>query len=320
MNPPSPPVGPPEEPLVSIVIPTRNRASLLREAVESALGQRHPKVEVVVVDDGSTDDTPRLLSSLARKEPRLRVLTHETGGGAPRARNAGARAARGSIITFLDDDCVFHEDKIRMQLDLLDSGHGVVYCRQIIRDLDGGWVVEGDPGAGSHSVEGLLRIGTNTILLRREDFRAVGGFDEELPRLQDFELLLRLSRRTAFAFVPEALVKGVMVGGGITLTPGPLAQAAARIMDRHEPHLTREQRSLLHYILGKFLLVDGLPGEARRYMRAALRLKPVSIRNWAGLLAAFLGPGPARWIRKLRRLRNTRFTEDPWRQTGGAPP
>ena len=300
--------------LVSVVIPTRNRAEYVREAVASALGQSHPAVEVVVVDDGSTDTTPEVLSSVAGKDNRLRVIRHAEGGGAPRARNAGARAAGGTVLAFLDDDCLFHPEKIRRQLRYLDEEHGVVCCQQIIRDLEGGWVVEGAAGAGPMSLERLPNVGTNTILVRRELFQEVGGFDELLPRLQDFELLLRLSRVTSFAFIPEPLVKGVMLAGGITLTPGPLAQAAQRIVQEHRFHLAPRDRSLLHYILGKFLLVDGLTNLGRRYMIQALRLDPMTPRNWAGVAAGLLGPAPARLIRGWRRRRRSHFGKDPWQE------
>lgn len=300
--------------LVSVVIPTRNRAEYVRKAVASALDQSHPAVEVIVVDDGSTDETPALLSSLAEKGDRLRVIRHTEGGGAPRARNTGARAARGSVLAFLDDDCLFHPEKIRRQLRQLNGEHGLVYCQQIIRDLRGGWVVEGGTGARAKSLERILNVGTNTILVRRELFQEVGGFDEFLPRLQDFELLLRLSRKTSFAFIPEPLVRGVMVAGGITLTPGPLAQAAQHIVQEHQFHLVPRDRSLLYYILGKFLLVDGLTNLGRRYMIQALRLGPMSPRNWAGVLAGLMGPAPARLIREWRRRRRSHFGEDPWQE------
>lgn len=297
---------------VSVIIPTRNRASYLSGAVTSALAQSYANVEVVVVDDGSDDETPQILSEMSAKEPRLRVFRHDRSGGAPRARNAGVRHSRGSIIAFLDDDCLFAPDKIEKQLPLLSPERGVVYCQQVIQQVEGGWVVEGDEGANTLPLEGLLRIGTNTLLLRREHFEAVGGFDEELPRLQDWELLLRLARRTAFAYVPEILVKGVMVGGGITLTPGPLAKAAERIVAGHSPHLDARGQSHLHYILGKFLLVDGLTPEGKRFMATALRLNPLSLRNWAGLGVSLLGPSPARMVRGWRRKRRTVVAEDPW--------
>jgi glycosyltransferase involved in cell wall biosynthesis len=303
--------------LVSVVIPTRNRADYLPGAVASALAQTHPRLEVVVVDDGSEDLTPELLEREAARDSRIRVVRREEGGGAPRARNAGARAARGSILAFLDDDCVFHPDKTARQLPLLEEGRGVVYCRQMIQQLHGGWEVEGKPGGGLKPLEGLLSIGTNTLLVRREIFEAVGGFDEELTRLQDWELLLRLSRETTFGYLPEILVRGVMVRGGITLTPDPMREAAKRIVSRHFSHLGRGQLGLLYNILGRFLLVDGLTREAREYMTAAVRMDPRSLRNWLGLGISLLGSGPARVIRGWRRERVEEGSLEIWPAEGG---
>jgi hypothetical protein len=298
--------------LVSIVIPTHNRARHLPLAVESALGQTHPEVEVVVVDDGSTDETPRLLEAMTRKEPRLRVIRHQESHGAPKARNAGVVAARGEVVGFLDDDCVYHPEKVQRQLRQLSPSRSVAYCQQVIRQVEGGWEVEGREGAGTKPLEGLLNIGTNTLLISKDIFLRVGGFDEELPRLQDWELLLRLSRVTGFAFIPEILVQGVMVRGGITLTPGPLKAAASRIVGQHSPHLTQKERSLLFFILGKFLLVDGLSGDARRLMASALKTNPASVRAWAGLAASLLGPGPARIVRRWGRDKRAADAVERW--------
>ncbi len=297
---------------VSIVIPTHNRARLLPLAVESALGQSHPRVEVVVVDDGSEDETPEILREMAGGEPRLKVVRHPQARGAPASRNAGVREAGGEAIGFLDDDCVFHPEKVERQLRALTPDRGVVYCRQMIRQLGGEWEVEGKAGAGTRPVDGILNIGTNTILLARETFMEEGGFDEELPRLQDFDLLLRLSRRTGFSFLPQVLVRGVMVQGGITLTPGPLARAADLIMAKHTPHLSSRELSTLSYLLGKLLLVDGLQGPARRQMARAVRTNPASLRAWAGLAASLLGPGPARMVRGWRRERRRPEEVEGW--------
>jgi len=305
--------------LVSIVIPTRDRAHYLPMAVKSALGQSYPQVEVVVVDDGSTDETPMLLEEMAGREPRLRVVRHEEGCGAPRARNAGAEAARGEIIGFLDDDCVYHPEKVQRQLRELSPHRGLAYCQQMIQQAGGGWEVEGTEGAGEKPLEGLLSIGTNTLLLEKKLFHRVGGFDEELPRLQDWELLLRLSRETGIAFIPEILVQGVMVKGGITLTPGPLKKAADRIVEQHAPYLSRKEKSLLLFILGKFLLVDGLSGDARSYMASSLRADLTSPRAWAGLAASFLGPGPARMVRRFRRDKRPSDSVERWAFTPADP-
>lgn len=306
-------------PRVSVVIPTRNRAGLVPAAVRTALAQSHRDLEVIVVDDASDDDTPAVLAALAAADGRVRAVRRETRGGAPRARNAGVRAARGRVIAFLDDDCVWDETKLAKQLPLLVEGRDVAYTRQAVRH-SGRWIVEGKP-AGPSPLESLLRtnfIGAPSLVVRRELFEEVGGFDESLPRLQDWDLLLRLARETAFGFVPEILVRGVQVEGGISLDREPLRQAARLVVDRQAAFLSRRQLAALHYGLGKFLLVDGLTDTARSFFRTAVRLDPASPLNWAGLGAGLLGPLPARAIRALRRARREAEAGDDWK--GGPPP
>lgn len=295
-------------PLVSVIIATRDRASHFPAAVAGALAQTHRDLEVIVVDDASEDETPRLLAGLRGEDERLRTVRLEQPGGAPRARNAGARRARGSVLAFLDDDCVWSTDKLERQLSALSAERGVVYCRQAVQDTDGRWIVEGQAGAAEHGLDALLRtnyIGTNMLLIRRDLFEAVDGFDESLPRLQDWDLVLRLARYTRFAYIPDVLVRGVMVEGGISLTPGPLPRAAERMIERHTPHLTRSQLAALHYGLGKFLLADGHAAPARAFFRRAVRLDPRSPLHWAGVAASLLGPWSARLVRS-------------WRQRGAA--
>lgn len=300
--------------MVSVVIPTRNRARYVPGAVASVLAQTHRDLELIVVDDASDDDTPLVLAALSSRDRRVRVVRQERRGGAPRARNTGVHHARGAAIAFLDDDCVWAPSKLERQIPLLDDGHGVVYTRQAIRDGDH-WIVEGRPSAAA-PLGSLLRtnyIGTPALLVRRALFNAVGGFDEALPRLQDWDLVLRLARHTRFAYVPDVLVRGVMVAGGISMTPGPLREAAERMIEHHARHLNLRQLAALHYGLGKFLLADGHTSVARSYFRRAVRLDPRSALNWAGVAASLLGPIPARLVRGWRRRRAAR-------SLGTAPP
>lgn len=290
-------------PDISVVIPTRNRSEFLADAVASVLNQTHSPLEVIVVDDASADATPDTLARLADSDPRVRSIRHPGARGAPAARNTGIAASCGTVVAFLDDDCIWHPDKLEKQLGALTGKRGLVYCRHAIRH-EGRWVVEGEPGAARDPVGGLLRknyIGTYSILVRRELLDAVGGFDEALPRLQDWDLLLRLARHTGFSFVPEVLVHGEQLATGITMDREVLVTAADRMLYNHGPHLSRRQRAALHYGLAKYLLVDGLTGLARRYFFRALRLDPLSPLSWAGAVAGLLGPIPARWIRDARR-------------------
>lgn len=106
-------------PLLSVVIPTRNRAHLVCEAIESALSQREGRVEVIVVDDGSTDNTPDVIA--ARFGSRVRVLRHEERRGAGASRNIGIRVARGHLVSFLDDDDLWLPGKLDAEVSLLEQ-------------------------------------------------------------------------------------------------------------------------------------------------------------------------------------------------------
>lgn len=290
---------------VSVVVPTRNRAESLERAVASVLSQTYRDLEVIVVDDASTDRTPEVVAGLASGDPRVRVVRHGKQTGAARARNDGADAARGPILAFLDDDCVWDARKLDLQLPRLRRDCGVVYARQAIRS-GGQWVVEGTAAAEKDALGSLLRtnyIGAPSLVVLRDLFREIGAFDPELPRLQDWDLALRLARRTRFAFVPEILVEGGQGDDGISGDREALHVAADRMVANHSPSLTRRQAAALHYGLAKFLLVDGVTGAARSYFLRALRLDPLSPVHWAGVAAAFLGPVPARAVRHMRRKR-----------------
>ena len=289
---------------VSVVIPTRNRARRVAMAARSALAQTHPDLEVIVVDDASEDETPQILAALEREDARVRVVRSEPRHGAGHARNVGAARALGTLLAFLDDDCVWHPEKLEAQLAAMGPEDGAGYTRQATLDVDGQWVVEGRMLPATSQIDGLLRsnfIGAPSLVVRRDLFVEVGGFDEELPRLQDWDLALRLARRTRFSFVPKVLVRSELVRGGISSDPASLERAAERLLGSHAAHLTRGQLAALHYGLGKFLLVDGPSDVALRLFREAARLEPTSLVNWAGVAAGLLGPGPARAIRSLRR-------------------
>ena len=294
---------------VSVVIPTRNRAQRLAVAVRSALAQTVHDLEVVVVDDASDDDTADVVSSLEQEDPRVRYVRAAARGGAPRARNLGAEHASADVLAFLDDDCVWEPDKLEAQLEAMSAGHGASYTKQATLDAEGRWIVEGQELPGPAQIDGLLRtsfVGAPSLVVRRALFEAVGGFDEALPRLQDWDLALRLATRTRFAYVPRVMVRSALLPGGISSSPDLLKQAAHRIIERHAQGLGARRSAALHYGLAKFLLVDGQRRAALAFFREATRLDPTSLVNWAGLFAGLLGPAPARAIRSLRRARAVR--------------
>lgn len=295
--------GPPPPILVSVVIPTRNRREHLEKAIGSVLAQTYGELEVIVVDDGSEDASREVVDRMRQHDPRITCVRHPEPRGAQAARNTGVNKARGEVVAFLDDDCAWHPTKVEKQIAAMSEGRGLVYCRHAIRQA-GEWIVEGQVGVAHDAVKGLLRknyIGTYSILVRRELLGMVGGFDEGLPRLQDWDLLLRLARHTAFAFVPEILVHGFQLSSGISMNREALEIAADRMVENHAPFLSRMDLAAFHYGLGKYLLADGLAGKAQSYFARALKLDPLSPAHWGGLVTAMVGPQPARWLRARHR-------------------
>jgi glycosyltransferase involved in cell wall biosynthesis len=185
------------DPNVSVVIATRNRWPLLTaNALPSALAQEDVAIEIVVVDDGSTDETPARLREV--EDPRVRVVTNDTSLRLPAARNAGASHARGEWLAFLDDDDLWSPRKLRSQLDAARAASAAwVYGRAIV--VDGGVnVLESDPFPSPSDLPRLLQGGNwipgggSNVVVRADVFRAVGGFDEELRFFEDWDLWLRL--------------------------------------------------------------------------------------------------------------------------------
>jgi glycosyltransferase involved in cell wall biosynthesis len=183
-------------PLVSIIIPAYNAEVYVKEAVDSALRQTYRSIEVVVVDDGSTDGTKAVLRPYVRSG-KINYI-HQSNKGLSSARNAGIRASRGDFVAFLDSDDVFLETKVGEQLSALEDnpGFGVCYC-DILHFTDTVprrfyhhryYYPSGD------ILEPLLHrqfINPLTVMARRELFEKYGYFDETLRRSEDWDLWLR---------------------------------------------------------------------------------------------------------------------------------
>lgn len=202
----------PLERRVSVVIPTRNRAHLLPRTLKSALGQQDVDVEVIVVDDGSTDATPDLLHSM--EEPRLRVIRHPISRGVALARNAGIEVASRPWIAFLDDDDIWAPHKLTRQLDAASEAEaGFVYCSAAVLD-ESFRVRRIDEAPRPEHVPSLLLAfnavpgGGSGVMAVTDLVRDVGCFDEELAAvgLEDWDLWVRLAHRCHSAACAEPLV------------------------------------------------------------------------------------------------------------------
>jgi glycosyltransferase involved in cell wall biosynthesis len=184
---------PTEEPACSVIIPAYNAAAYVEQAIRSALDQRGVSVEVIVIDDGSTDTTPQVLAGFGDA---IRVVQQQR-GGPYRARNLGAKLARGQWLAFLDADDEWLPDKLARQLARVDEQTGLVYsdvlnfgdCDRVKERLsDSVPLQEGDV------FEPLLLgnfIALSSVVMRRDWFERLGGFSESQQGVQDWDLWLR---------------------------------------------------------------------------------------------------------------------------------
>ena len=197
-----------QPPLVSVILPAFNRAWSLKRALDSILFQENANLETIVVDDGSTDDTPALLSSYG---DRIRVI-RQTNQGVSAARNTGIRAARGDLIALLDSDDTWLPGKISAQVDFFSTHPEALICQ-----TEEIWIRNGvrvNPRRRHKKHRGMIfeqslplcLISPSAVMMRRELLDAVGLFDEQLPACEDYDLWLRITWKYPVGLIDEPLI------------------------------------------------------------------------------------------------------------------
>lgn len=220
-------------PIVSVIIPTYNRAQMLRQAVESVLEQDYPCTEILVIDDGSVDDTPMVLADY---EDRIRFFRQEN-TGVSAARNLGIRASRGELIAFLDSDDYWLSEKLTTQVDWFLRHPEAMICQTEEIWIRNGRRVNprqkhrkraGDIFIASLS---LCLVSPSAVMLRRNLLDETGLFDPELPACEDYDLWLRVSSRYQVGLIEKPLlIRRAGHPGQLSAAPG---------LDRYRIHAIR---------------------------------------------------------------------------------
>lgn len=196
----------PTDPLVTVVIPTYNRAALLTCAIQSVLNQTYENLEIIVVDDASADDTQRIVESFA--DSRIRYLRHKVNRGGSAARNTGIRAATGKYIAFLDDDDKWESRKTEEQLKMLeDLGYDAVLCTS---DEHGARLSKFERKKTIDLEDlrrGLFTAGGTGVLMARTDVMRHTLFDEHLPRYQDWDVFIRIGQQYKIGYLNKPFVR-----------------------------------------------------------------------------------------------------------------
>jgi glycosyltransferase involved in cell wall biosynthesis len=285
----SPPMGlvtlsdvTPSEPRVSVVIPVHNREHLVEGAVRSVLAQTYPDLEVIVVDDGSTDGTAGVLEAVARQDPRVSILTHPTSRGAQAARNSGIRASSGRWVTFLDSDDRYLPDSITLRMEEARRRAVTVVHGEARRVAATGT----EPLFGVPRLEGNVRRELlacpgplfPALLVRRDVLAMIGYLDESIIAWQEWDTAIRLSRVARFGFVPVATFDyDERTPVAISRDARRTARGYEQIVRKHRRHILRElgTRGLAEH----YRTMAGLE-TAAGHRRRALGFRLVSLLIW----------------------------------------
>ena len=301
-----------DNPTVSVIIPTYNRAHLIGRAIQSVLNQTYQDFEIIVVDDASTDNAEEIVNSFDDKRIRY-IRLKENSGTSAAPRNTAIRIARGKYIAFLDSDDEWLPEKLEKQIRLFEtvfSKVGIIYT-----DM---WRINKNekkkywhssrimPEDGIIYEEALNYrvefIGTATLAIKKECFGKAGLFDEKLPMYIDTELLMRMSKYYCFCHIEEPLVNYFVTPN--STSSGQIATIKARklIIEKHFDDIKKNKYTLAeHYFhLGSDLCLQRDFKTGREYMLKAIRAYPLNIKYFVAVLISLFGFRIYNGILKIR--------------------
>ena len=200
---------------ISVIIPTFDRADFLAGCLNSVLSQAHTASEIIVVDDGSTDSTSKLLQTYHKNHPQIKPVFLKHNHGVSRARNEGIAVAQNDWIAFLDSDDIWHKDKLKHQITFHNQNphYLISQCQEI-------WIKEGvimPQPKWAHKQSGDMflaslkhcLISTSSVLISKKIFKDIGLFDESLIACEDYDLWLRITSQYTVGLIEKQLISKI---------------------------------------------------------------------------------------------------------------
>lgn len=284
-------------PKVSVLIPTRNRARLLREAIVSVLGQTFQDFEIVVIDDASADDTQSVIANLS--DARIRYFRHAKNRGEAASRNAALAHASGRYVAFLDDDDTWLPEKLAAQVEILDRSPqrvGGVYTAYYRVDMETGATISTVPAEKRGNIYGELRaqnwVGSpSAVMVRRECFDKVGLFDEEIKFGVDYDMWIRISRYYEFEALNRPLLRYAVHADRLSADTGTILRGKEDQLEKYADYFGADRRSYGRYLLslGVLYCYNRKPVEGRAALRRAIRIYPFEVRPYVNLFFSLWG-------------------------------
>jgi len=304
------------DPEVSVIMATYNRAHLLGRAIISVLNQTYEDFELIIVDDGSVDNTDKIVKEFSDKRI---IYCRQPHRGAAAAVNRGIQISKGKYIAFLDSDDEWLDEKLQVQVNVFQREPlktGVVYS--------GGWLIRDGsrkyvPPPRIAKKRGDIReklffsfffISLVTSIVKRECFEKVGSFDEALPSANDRDMWLRISKYFSFKYIPRALANIYVTPGSLSTTRHNLIEAHKRLLNKYSNECAKYGKKVLSDYLcyiGSLIFQEDGSGEARGFMLRAIWVFPLNPINYLVLIASFFGKSIYARVREVKNSLFERF-------------
>jgi glycosyltransferase involved in cell wall biosynthesis len=327
------------QPTVSVIIPTYNRARVLCRSAESVLAQTYRDFELIIVDDGSTDNTEEVVRSYS--DPRIRFIRHEKNRGVSVARNIGIKAARGEFIAFNDSDDIWLPQNLELKVKLLDShpdtalvcsdyyifdGHtGANLCR-FWDNRQYRYLLEFDEGTQQPIIGKLARVtllSPLAIIMRRRVFDDVGYFDESLHCAEDWDMWFRILQRFSIRFINLPLARYRKHDAQLSTDFHEIFLAKVTVLKKlfHSHSISKDDVKFIkkklvstHMEYGWNVITRGEINLGRQKLLTAIRINPWCIRTYIYLAVSILGSRGALIVKSCKKRLDELLTQ---RQASG---
>ncbi len=285
-------------PIISVVIPTYNRADMIGSAIESVQRQTFEDWELIIVDDASTDHTGDAIQKYLAGDSRIRCLRQATNRGGNAARNRGITESVGRFVAFLDDDDTWKPEKLHLQNRYFTArpGVGLVYCGFRYVDFNSKRAIrEIKPLHQGNVLNAILRnniLGSPTPLIKRECFEQAGLFDEDFTSCQDWDMWIRVARIAPFGYIDDALADVSIHGSQISGNLESKIDSREKLLNKYHGLLEKIPKTRAYHLkrLAVLYALNHSPGRARRCLIRSLGANPISPDCVAHLLLSIAPP------------------------------
>ena len=294
-------------PHVSVIIPTYNRSQFLAGALTSVLGQSYKDLEILVIDDGGTDDAVAVIAGFHGAP--IRYLRHDRRRGRAASRNTGILQTTGEYIAFLDDDHEWYPEKLMRQMQCMLASPaevGGVYTGCFVIERSSAKIRDQVVPAVRGDVHSALLAGNclgsaSSMLMRRTCIEEAGGFDEGFPSFFDYDLWLRMARKYQFEYIREPLLKYYLDGDEIGSSSDAFACGLELMFKKYGESPAFRRKCAAYYLrLGVQLCESRQFNAGRKALLRAARLQPLVAGPYLYLFLAFLGGDSVRLARQAK--------------------